>query len=67
MSSKFFLGRLLGKGIEFNGYFLERWEDAADTIVNFDEDYFENMDRINLYVFLSALYDNEAHDYLQSA
>ena len=38
MSSKFFLGRLLGKGIEF-------------------EDYFENMDRINLYVFLSALYE----------
>ena len=50
-----------------NVYFQERWEDAADTIVNFDEDYFENMDRINLYVFLSALYDNEAHDYLQSA
>ena len=48
MSSKFFLGRLVGKGIEF-------------------EDYFENMDRINLYVFLSSLYDDEAHDYLQSA
>jgi len=67
MSSKFFWGRLLGKGIEFNGYFQELWEDAADTIVNFDEDYFENRDRKNLYVFLSALYDNEAHDYLQSA
>ena len=67
MSSKFFWGRLLGKGIEFNGYFLERWEDAADTIVNFDEDYFENRDRKNLYVFLSALYDDEVFGYLQSA
>ena len=35
------------KGIEFDGYFQERWEDAADTIVNFDEDYFENRDRKN--------------------
>ena len=55
------------KGIEFDGYFQERWEDAADTIVNFDEDYFENRDRKNLYVFLSALYDVEVFDYLQSA
>ena len=55
------------KGIEFDGYFQERWEDAADTIVNFDEDYFENRDRKNLYVFLSALYDDEVFDYLQSA
>ena len=38
------------KGIEFDGYFQERWEVAADTIVNFDEDYFENRDRKNLYV-----------------
>ena len=55
------------KQIEFDGYFQERWEDAADTIVNFDEDYFENRDRKNLYVFLSALYDDEVFDYLQSA
>ena len=55
------------KGIEFDGYFQERWEVAADTIVNFDEDYFENRDRKNLYVFLSALYDDEVFDYLQNA
>ena len=48
MSSKFFWGRLLGKGIEF-------------------EDYFENRDRKNLYVFLSALYDDEVFDYLQGS
>ena len=35
--------------------------------MNFDEDYFENRDRKNLYVFLSALYDDEVFDYLQSA
>jgi len=35
--------------------------------VNFDEDYFENRDRKNLYVFLSALYDDEVFDYLQRA
>ena len=35
--------------------------------MNFDEDYFENRDRKNLYVFLSALYDDEVFDYLHSA
>ena len=35
--------------------------------MNFDEDYFENRDRKNLYVFLSALYDDEVFDYLQGA
>ena len=35
--------------------------------MNFDEDYFENRDRKNLYVFLSALYDDEVFDYLQNA
>ena len=34
--------------------------------MNFDEDYFENRDRKNWYVFLSALYD-EIFDYLQGA
>lgn len=55
------------KGIEFDGYFQERWKDSADTIVDFDEDYFENRDRKNLYVFLSALYDDEVFEYLTIA
>lgn len=55
------------KGIEFDGYFQERWEDSADTIVDFDEDYFENRNRKNLYVFLSALYDDEVFGHLQQA
>jgi hypothetical protein len=55
------------KGIEFDGYFQERWEDAADTIVNFDEDYFENRDRKKFVCFSSALYDDEVFDFLHSA
>lgn len=55
------------KGIEFDGYFQERWEDSANTIIDFDEDYFENRDRKNLYVFLSALYEDEVFEYLKSA
>ena len=55
------------KGIEFDGYFQVRWEDSADTIVEFDEDYFENRDRKNLYVFLSVLYDDEVLEYLRNA
>ena len=35
--------------------------------MNFDEDYFENRDRKNLHVFLSALYEDEVFNYLQSA
>ena len=35
--------------------------------MDFDEDYFENRDRKNLCVFLSALYDDEVFEYLQSA
>lgn len=52
------------KNIEFNGYFRERWEISADTIFEFDEDYFEDQDRRNLYVFLSALVDREIFEYL---
>lgn len=47
------------KKIEFDGYFQSRWEDSANTIINFDEDYFDDEDRRDLYVFLSALVDEE--------
>ena len=52
------------KGIEFDGYFNQRWIDSADTIINFDEEYFENQDRRDLYVFLSALVDEEIFSFL---
>ncbi|KFF24776.1 hypothetical protein [Chryseobacterium vrystaatense] len=57
-------GAAADKNIEFDGYFRERWEISADTIFEFDEDYFENEDRRDLYVFLSALVDEEIFGYL---
>lgn len=52
------------KEIEFDGYFKERWKDSADTIVNFDEEYFDDPDKTELYVFLSALADDEIYNLL---
>ena len=57
-------GAAADKNIEFDGYFKERWEISADTIIDFDEDYFEDEDRRDLYVFLSALVDEEIFAYL---
>ncbi|WP_185246609.1 hypothetical protein [Chryseobacterium bernardetii] len=57
-------GAAADKNIEFDGYFRERWEISADTIFEFDEDYFEDEDRRDLYVFLSALVDEEILSYL---
>ncbi|MGH1520516.1 hypothetical protein [Chryseobacterium sp. JK1] len=57
-------GAAADKNIEFDGYFRERWEISADTIFEFDEDYFEDEDRRDLYVFLSALVDEEVFSYL---
>lgn len=52
------------KGIEFDGYFTKRWKDAADTIVSFDEDYFDDPDKRDLYVNLSAMVDDEIFGFL---
>lgn len=52
------------KGIEFDGYFSQRWKDSAHTIVSFDEEYFDNPDRIELYVHLSAMIDEQIFGFL---
>lgn len=52
------------KGIEFDGYFKQRWKDYADAIVNFDEEYFDDPDRTELYVYLSAMVDEEIFSFL---
>lgn len=57
-------GAAADKNIEFDGYFRERWEISADTVFEFDEDYFEDEDRRDLYVFLSALIDEDVFAYL---
>lgn len=53
------------KNIEFDGYFHQRWKESADTIINFDEEYFDDPDKIELYVFLSASVDEEIFEFLQ--
>ncbi|SHH68494.1 hypothetical protein SAMN05421866_3470 [Chryseobacterium oranimense] len=60
-------GAATHKNIEFDGYFRERWEISADTVFEFDEEYFENKDRRDLYVFLSALVDKDIYSYLEYA
>lgn len=57
----------INKGIEFDGYFDEKWEDAADTVTNFNEFYFDDEERRKLYVYLSALYDPEIMIHLKDA
>lgn len=52
------------KNIEFDGYYQERWRESADSIINFDEDYFDDPDKIELYVFLSAAVDEEIFGFL---
>lgn len=55
------------KGIEFDGYLHEKWEDAAENITQFNEYYFEDENRIKLYVYLSALYNEEIMNHLKDA
>lgn len=52
------------KGIEFDDYFKQRWKESADTIINFDEEYFDDPNRIELYVYLSAMVDDEIFNFL---
>jgi hypothetical protein len=47
------------KNIEFDDFFRGRWEIAAEHPLSFDEEYFENEERSELYVFLAALVDPE--------
>lgn len=55
----------IGKNIEFDGYFIQRWKESADTIINFDEEYFDDPDKTELYVFLSAAIDKDIFEFLQ--
>lgn len=55
------------KNIEFDGYFRTKWEIAADHPMTFDEEYFENEERSELYVYLAAEADKEIFDSLKVA
>lgn len=52
------------KNIEFDGYFREKWEIEAEHPMTFDEEYFENENRSELYVYLTALVDKDIFNYL---
>jgi len=52
------------KEIEFDEYYRTRWKDSVDTIVSFDEVYFSDPDKRDLYVFLSSKVDDEIFDSL---
>lgn len=55
------------RNIEFNGYFQTKWEESSNTITNFDEEYFADMDRRNLYVYKSAYLNSDILELLQYA
>ena len=55
------------KDIEFDGYFRTKWEFEADHPMTFDDEYFENEYRSELYVYLSAEVDTEIFEGLKYA
>lgn len=60
-------GEAQERGIEFDGYFQTKWEESAATIGAFDEQYFSNMDRRNLFVWKAAETTPEIFKLLQQA
>lgn len=55
------------KNLEFDGYFRTKWEIEADHPMTFDDEYFENEHRSELYVYLSAEVDPEIFEGLKYA
>ncbi|CAA7392550.1 hypothetical protein [Chryseobacterium fistulae] len=52
------------KEIEFDEYYRTKWGNSADTLISFDEIYFSDSDKRDLYVFLSAQVDDDIYTYL---
>jgi len=55
------------KGIEFDGYFRTKLKNAADHPLSFDEEYFTEENRSDLYVFLAAEQDSDVFSWLEFA
>ncbi|MGK6342816.1 hypothetical protein ACMGDK_11290 [Chryseobacterium sp. DT-3] len=51
--------------IEFDGYFRTKWEIESNNVMTFDKEYFEDLQRKELYVFLAALIDEDIFEYLE--
>lgn len=58
-------GECIKKELEFNGYFRTKYEEALKNLTDFDEDYFNDENRIKLYVLLSSLQNKEIMSHLQ--
>ncbi|WP_312398357.1 hypothetical protein [Chryseobacterium sp.] len=55
------------KKIEFDGFFRTKWEIEAEHPMTFDDEYFENEERSELFVYLAAEIDNEVFSWLEYA
>jgi hypothetical protein len=55
------------KNIEFDGYFRTKWEIEEDHPMTFGEEYFENENRSELYVYLAADANKEIYKCLEYA
>ncbi|WP_374440591.1 hypothetical protein [Epilithonimonas sp.] len=55
------------KNIEFDGYFRTKWEIEAEHPMTFDDEYFENENRSELYVYLAAEADEDIFECLKYA
>lgn len=53
------------KNIEFDGYFRTKWEIEAEHPMTFDNEYFEDENRSELYVYLAAEADHEIYECLE--
>lgn len=60
-------GEAQRKNHEFEGYFVSKWKEASETLSQFNEQYFDDVDRKWLYVYLSAMIDDEILSFLDDA
>ncbi|OBW43473.1 hypothetical protein AB670_00002 [Chryseobacterium sp. MOF25P] len=55
------------KEIEFDGFFKTKWKIEAEHPMTFDEKYFEDENRSELYVYLAAEKDKDVLSWLEYA
>lgn len=55
------------KGIQFDDYFRTKWEIEAEHPMTFDDQYFEDENRSELYVYLASEIDNEVFSWVEFA
>jgi hypothetical protein len=53
------------RNIQFDGYFRSKWEVEAENVMTFDSEYFEDPYKRNLYVYLSALVNQDIYEMLE--